>query len=317
MKSAIVTGGLGFIGSHLVDRLIREGVQVTVLDNGSTGHDQALAHWNPEQVRIIRWDVSNPWPGSALPEMVDVVFHLASPASPVQYHRLPIETLMVNSLGTKNALEWSRTYRARLVFTSTSEVYGEPEVSPQAESYWGNVNPVGLRSCYDESKRFAEALIMAHVRQYDVDARILRLFNCYGPRMRMNDGRVIPELMVQALTGRPLTIYGTGEQTRSFCYVSDEVEALLRAARVDGLAGEVINIGNPDPRTILDVARMIGVMAGRDLCFTFWDLPPDDPTNRCPDIAKAQRLLEWEPTIALGEGLDKTLAYFQSILAPG
>lgn len=311
MNTAIVTGGAGFIGSHLVDRLVQEGLLVVVFDNLSTGSWDNLGHHDPTIVKRVFADVSERWPMETLPNQVDLVFHLASPASPVHYRRLAIETLMVNSMGTKNALDVALKYGARFILASTSESYGDPAVSPQPETYWGHVNPVGPRSCYDESKRFGEALTMEYVRTHHLDARILRFFNCYGPRMQSEDGRVVPNFVRQALTGEPLTVYGSGEQTRSFCYVSDEVEGIWRAAVTDGLAGEVINIGNPEERTIRNFAEVVAEVAGIKLKVESRPLPPDDPTNRCPDIRKARELLGWEPRVGLKEGLEETFRYFR------
>ncbi len=311
MKHAVVTGGAGFIGSHLVDRLVSEGFAVWVLDNLATGSWDNLAQHPDQTVHRIFADVSEPWNMDALPGSIDVVFHLASPASPVHYRRLAVETLMVNSQGTKHALDAARRYQARFLLASTSESYGDPTVSPQPESYWGHVNPVGPRSCYDESKRFGEALTAEYVRSYGLDARILRFFNCYGPRMQSEDGRVVPNFVRQALAGQPLTVYGDGHQTRSFCYVSDEVDAIWRAAVTDNLAGEIINIGNPEERTILNFAEAVAAIAGIPLTVEPRPLPPDDPTNRCPDITKARTLLGWEPQVGLEEGLKATFAYFR------
>lgn len=311
MKHAVVTGGAGFIGSHLVDRLVSEGLEVWVLDNLATGSWDNLAQHHEETVHRIFADVSEPWDMAALPASVDLIFHLASPASPVHYRRLAVETLMVNSQGTKHALDATRRYNARFLLASTSESYGDPTVSPQPETYWGHVNPVGPRSCYDESKRFGEALTAEYVRSYGADARILRFFNCYGPRMQSEDGRVVPNFVRQALAGQPLTVYGDGHQTRSFCYVSDEVDAIWRAAVTDNLAGEIINIGNPEERTILNFAEAVSAIAGIPLTVEPRPLPPDDPTNRCPDISKARTLLGWEPQVGLEEGLKATFAYFR------
>ncbi len=312
LKTAIVTGGAGFIGSHLVDRLVQQELHVVVLDNLATGSWDNLSQHGPDAVTRIQADVSVPWPQEALPSSADLVFHLASPASPVHYRRLAVETLMVNSMGTKRALDAALSYGARFILASTSEAYGDPAVSPQPETYWGNVNPVGPRSCYDESKRFGEALTMEYVRKHQLDARILRFFNCYGPRMQSEDGRVVPNFVRQALSGDPLTIYGSGEQTRSFCYVSDEVDGIWRAAITDGLAGEIINIGNPEERTILNFAEVVADVAGISLHVEPRPLPPDDPTNRCPDISKARALLGWEPRVPLKDGLEATFRYFRT-----
>ena len=311
MKTAIVTGGAGFIGSHLVDRLVSEGIFVVVLDNLCTGSWENLAHHSEQHVKRVLCNVSDVWPSEYLPSSADLVVHLASPASPIHYRRLAVETLLVNSEGTKNALDAARRYGARFILASTSEAYGDPAVSPQPETYWGHVNPIGPRSCYDESKRFGEALTMEYIRQYDIDARILRFFNCYGPRMQSEDGRVVPNFVRQALSGQPLTIYGNGEQTRSFCYVSDEVEAIWGAATIDGLQGEVINVGNPQERTILNFAEVVADVGGVPLEIESQPLPPDDPTNRCPDITKARKLLCWEPKVGLRDGLEETFAFFR------
>lgn len=313
IRSAIVTGGLGFLGSHLVDRLVQEDMRVTVIDNQSTGSTANVAH-HETRITQVNWDVSSPWPDNLVPKDIDVLFHLGSPASPHHYQRLSIPTLLTNSYGTRNALDWCRRAQARFLFASTSEVYGDPDISPQSESYWGRVNPVGPRACYDESKRFGEALTMEYVRQLQVDARIVRLFNCYGPRMHPDDGRVISTFIVQALAGKPLTIFGTGEQTRSFCYVSDMVEAIWRAATLDAAGGEIINIGNPRSITIRDLARLICDMAGVEHKIEYHALPEDDPTNRCPDVTKAERILAWRPSTELPDGLRQTLEYIRQHL---
>jgi nucleoside-diphosphate-sugar epimerase len=316
LQTAIVTGGAGFIGSHLVDRLIAAGYsRVVVLDNLATGSWENLAAHPPEVVWRVAHDICEPWDPTPLAgQRVDLVVHLASPASPVHYRRLAIETLWVNSKGTGNALDLARHFGARFVLGSTSETYGDPLVSPQSESYWGNVNPIGPRACYDESKRFAEALSMEYHRRWGLDVRILRFFNCYGPRMQSEDGRVVPNFIRQALAGEPLTVYGDGKQTRSFCYVSDEVEAIWKAATIPGLAGEVFNVGNPEERTILSFAELVADLVGVPLVVKSEPLPEDDPKTRCPDIAKARRLLGWEPVVPLEEGLKRTIAYFRQRL---
>lgn len=311
-----MTGGAGFIGSHLVDRLIEAGyARVVVLDNLATGSWANLAKHRPETVWRVFHDICDPWdPAPLAHQIVDLVVHLASPASPVHYRRLAIETLWVNSKGTGNALDLARHFGARFLLGSTSETYGDPLVSPQTESYWGNVNPIGLRACYDESKRFAEALTMEYYRRWGLDVRILRFFNCYGPRMQSDDGRVVPNFIRQALSGEPLTVYGDGTQTRSFCYVRDEVEAIWLAATTPGLAGEVFNIGNPEERTILDFAQLVADLVGVTLTIAPRPLPEDDPKTRCPDIGKARRLLGWEPKGPLEEGLRHTINYFFDII---
>ena len=309
----MITGGAGFIGSHLTDRLVREGYHVVVIDNLATGSWSNVAHHSSEMVTRMEWDVIQPIPLNRLPASVELVAHLASPASPVHYRRLALETLWVNSRGTGNALDVARHFGARFVLGSTSETYGDPKVSPQKESYWGNVNPVGPRACYDESKRFGEALTREYVRQFDLDAVILRFFNCYGPRMQSGDGRVVPNFIMQALRKEALTVYGEGMQTRSFCYVSDEVDAIYRALTMSGLKGQVINVGNPEERTILDFAKEVAAVAGVPLEVVERPLPVDDPTNRCPDIQKARTLLGWEPKVSLRDGLKATMNYFREV----
>lgn len=312
LPTAIITGGAGFIGSHLVDRLVQAGWLVVAVDNLATGDWNNLNGHSPDRVIRRAWDVIEPLPIDAWGiDQVDLVVHLASPASPVHYRRLALETLWVNSKGTGNALEVARRFGARFVLGSTSETYGDPQISPQPETYWGNVNPVGPRACYDESKRFGEALTMEYYRQFGLDVRILRFFNCYGPRMQSQDGRVVPNFIHQALAGEPLTVYGKGQQTRSFCYVSDEVEAIYRAATRDGITAEILNIGTPEERTILNFAEVVAKVAGVELRVANRPLPTDDPTNRCPDIGKARRLLEWEPKVSLEEGIERTIAYFR------
>ncbi|POB10324.1 MAG: NAD-dependent dehydratase [Sulfobacillus thermosulfidooxidans] len=313
MKTAIVTGAAGFMGSHLVDKLVAEGYFVAAIDNLSTGTWDNLEQHGPEHVLKLTWDITEYPDETILPlSEVDVVIHLASAASPVHYRRLALETLRVNSIGTENALKLAKRYHARFVLGSTSEVYGDPQISPQVESYWGHVNPNGVRACYDEGKRYGEAIAMEYHRQFGIDLRILRFFNCYGPRMQSEDGRVVPNFVRQALEGQALTVYGDGMQTRSFCYVSDEVAGIYAAATREGLAGEVFNIGNPEERTIMNFAQAVAKAGGVPLHTEFRPLPPDDPTNRCPDITKAQTLLGWSPKVSLEEGLEKTFAYFRS-----
>lgn len=316
MRTALVTGGAGFIGSHLTDRLVREGYHVIIVDNLATGSWSNVAHHSGESVTCMDWDIINPMDLADLPDSIELVAHLASPASPVHYRRLALETLWVNSKGTGNALDIARHFGARFVLGSTSETYGDPELTPQKESYWGNVNPIGPRACYDESKRFGEALTMEYVRQYDLDAVILRFFNCYGPRMQSEDGRVVPNFIMQALRGEALTVYGNGLQTRSFCYVSDEVDAIYRALTFTGLKGQVINVGNPEERTILDFAQQVARISGVQLQVAELPLPVDDPTNRCPDIQRARTLLDWEPEVSLQEGLEATIEYFREFAHP-
>jgi dTDP-glucose 4,6-dehydratase len=304
---ALVTGGAGFIGSHLCDALLAEGNSVVAVDNFATGRPSNIEHLkNESRFEFVEQDICLPFDVGK----VDFVFHFASPASPVDYLKLGIETLMVGSEGTKNALEVAKKYRAGYLVASTSECYGDPLVHPQVESYWGNVNPIGPRSVYDEAKRFTEALTMAYHRYEKVDTRIVRIFNTYGPRLQINDGRVISNFMKQALTGAPLTIYGDGSQTRSFCYVSDEVDGILRLSRSDEHLPT--NIGNPTEFTILECAKLVLEVTGSQSKIVSEPLPQDDPKQRRPDITKAKTLLGWEPKIQLREGLEKSMEYFRS-----
>ncbi len=309
----LVTGGAGFIGSHLVDRLLADGHRVTAVDNFLTGSRENLAHLDDHpRFRLVEHDMTRPLPADLAAEPVHRVYNLASPASPRGYARLPIETLLVNAYGTHNALELARRHGARFLQASTSEVYGDPEIHPQIESYWGNVNPTGPRACYDEGKRYADALVTEYIRQEGLDARIARIFNTYGPRSAPSDGRVVPNFCIQALAGIPITIYGDGSQTRSFCYVDDLVEGLVRLMEAPGLAGEIVNLGNPKEQTILEFAERILAHAGSDAGITFAPLPQDDPRRRRPDIGKAQRLLGWQPRTTLDDGLRRTLDFFRS-----
>ena len=303
----VVAGGAGFLGSHLVDHVLAKGDEVVVLDNLITGDTVNLreARQSP-RFAFQRADVSQP---ITVEGPVHYVWNLASPASPPDYMKHPVETMMVGSMGTKNLLDLARAKGARFFMASTSEVYGDPEVTPQPETYWGRVNPIGPRSVYDEAKRFSEALTMAYHRAYGLETRIVRIFNTYGPRMRLDDGRVVPNFIGQALRGEPLTIYGDGSQTRSFCYVEDEVEGLWRLMMSDH--PEPVNVGNPDERTILDFARALERVMGRKLDITFKPLPQDDPRQRRPDIAKARALLGWEPRVSLDEGLRRTVEWFR------
>ena len=308
---AIVTGGAGFLGSHLCDRLLAEGWQVTCIDNLVTGDAHNIQHLRQSAAfRYLQQNVSD---GLSFAGDVDYVLHFASPASPPDYLRLPIETLRVGSFGTFNTLELARQKQAKFLISSTSECYGDPEISPQPETYWGRVNPIGPRSVYDESKRFSEALTMAYHRHYGVDTRIVRIFNTYGPRMRLNDGRALPNFLYQALSNQPLTVYGDGSQTRSFCYVDDLIEGIWRL--MNSSEHEPVNIGNPQEITILEFAQCILQLTGARTPIKFEPLPQDDPKQRRPDISKARRLLGWEPNVNLSEGLQRTLAYFQQQLA--
>jgi dTDP-glucose 4,6-dehydratase len=307
---ALVTGGAGFLGSHLCEALIAEGHSVIAVDNLLTGSLRNLAHLRAEpRFAFLAHDVCEPFDFGA----VDSVFHLASPASPVDYGNHPLETLAVGSAGTRNALEIARRYGAKFLLASTSECYGDPLEHPQRESYWGHVNPVGPRSVYDEAKRFAEATTMAYHRTHGVDTRIARIFNTYGPRMQLHDGRVIPNFMRQALRGEPLAIYGDGAQTRSFCFVADEIAGLLRLARADEHLP--VNIGNPDEFTILECAQVVLAVTGSKSALVYEPLPEDDPKQRRPDISKARALLDWEPRVDLATGLKLSLDYFREAVA--
>ena len=302
----VVTGAAGFLGSHLTDRLIAAGHTVVGVDNLVTGRLENLAHLADEPAfRFLEHDVAD---HIDIEVEVDGIFHLASPASPVDYLRLPIQTLKAGALGTRNALGLARAHGARFLLASTSEVYGDPLVHPQPESYWGNVNPVGPRAVYDEAKRFAEAMTMAYRRTHDVDTRIVRIFNTYGPRMRPEDGRVVSNFIIQALRGEPLTIYGDGSQSRSFCYVSDLVEGLVRLFHAD--LHEPVNLGNPGEFTIRELARLVIEATGSRSAMEARPLPTDDPRVRRPDISLAEAALDWKPRVPLAVGLRRTVAYF-------
>jgi dTDP-glucose 4,6-dehydratase len=308
----IVTGGAGFVGSHLVDRYLRDGHEVVAVDDLCTGSlanlVEARAH---PRFAFVRADVSA---GIPVEGRVDLVLHFASPASPVDYARLALETLAVNSRGTEHACELAERHGARLVYASTSEVYGDPLVHPQVESYWGNVNPVGPRACYDEAKRFGEATVATRLRlRPALDARTVRIFNTYGPRLAANDGRVVPNLLGQALAGEPLTVYGDGAQTRSFTYADDLVEGIVRLAAHDGARGAIVNLGNPEETTIQAFAATVAELAGVPLRVVTRPLPPDDPARRKPDITRARTLLGWEPRVPLREGLARTLDWWRSV----
>jgi dTDP-glucose 4,6-dehydratase len=306
---AVVTGGAGFLGSHLCDKLLAEGWEVLALDNFITGTKGNLSHLaKNKKLKFQRADVSKPLKVAG---KVGYVLHFASPASPPDYLKHPIETMMVGSFGTKNALDLALAKKAKFLLASTSECYGDPEISPQHEEYWGNVNPIGPRGVYDEAKRFSEAMTMAYHRYHKVDTHIVRIFNTYGPRMRLNDGRALPNFVYQALSGKPLTIYGDGKQTRSFCYVSDLIEGIYRLMMSDEHLPT--NVGNPQEITILEFAEHIRKQFEKAPPIVFEPLPQDDPKRRCPDIAKAKRILKWEPKVGLEEGLKLTLAYFKEV----
>jgi dTDP-glucose 4,6-dehydratase len=308
MARVLITGGAGFIGSHLCERFLKEGDEVICMDNFITGSPDNIAHlFTNKNFSFIPQDVTT---FIYVKGPVDAILHFASPASPVDYLELPIQTLKVGSLGTHKALGLAKEKGARLLLASTSEVYGDPLVHPQKEDYWGNVNPIGPRGVYDEAKRFAEAMTMAYHRAHGVQVRIVRIFNTYGPRMRLRDGRVVPNFIAQALRGEDLTVYGDGGQTRSFCFVSDLVEGLVRLLRSDHTGP--VNIGNPRELTILEFARAIIQLTGSKSQITFNPLPVDDPKQRQPDITLARRVLNnWEPQVSLEDGLRQTIAYFQ------
>ncbi|MFI5228474.1 MAG: UDP-glucuronic acid decarboxylase family protein [Gemmatimonadales bacterium] len=309
----VITGAAGFLGSHLADRFLRDGHDVIGVDNFVTGSPDNVRHLADHHgFRLVEADVSA---GIPLDEPIDGILHLASPASPIDYYELPIETLKVGSYGTHNCLELARAKQARFFLASTSEVYGDPLEHPQRETYWGNVNSVGPRSVYDEAKRYAEAVTMAYHRTHRVDTRIVRIFNTYGPRMRPHDGRVVSNFIVQALTAEPLTIYGDGSQTRSFCYVDDEVEGIYRLfMRGDS---KPTNIGNPIEYTVAELAAMVLELTGSSSAIVRQPLPADDPKVRKPDITRAQTMLGWEPAVSVREGLGRTIEYFRRLVASG
>jgi len=310
---AVVTGGAGFLGSHLCDRLLERDYEVVCLDNLLTGNTSNIAHlMGHSNFKFIKYNVID---YLFVEGPVDAVLHFASPASPIDYLEMPIQTLKVGSLGTHKALGLAKEKKARFLLASTSEVYGDPLVNPQPETYWGNVNPIGPRGVYDEAKRFAEAITMAYRRYHKMDARIARIFNTYGPRMRPNDGRVVSNFIVQALGESPLTIYGNGSQTRSFCYVSDLIGGILSllAAPPSNEMGQPFNIGNPEERTIRDLATKILALAGSSSPVVYQELPVDDPHVRCPDIRRAKSILGWRPEVSIDEGLQLTIDYFRGL----
>ncbi|MCX7929302.1 MAG: SDR family oxidoreductase [Chlorobi bacterium] len=310
MARIVITGGAGFVGSHLCDYFVGRGDEVICLDNLITGSPDNIAHLvGTPHFRFICHDVTN---FIYVEGPVDYVLHFASPASPMDYLRYPIQTLKVGSLGTHKALGFAKAKGARFLLASTSEVYGDPLVHPQPESYWGNVNPVGVRGVYDEAKRFAEAMTMAYHRYHGLDTRIARIFNTYGERMRLNDGRMIPAFMTQALRGEPLTVFGDGLQTRSICYISDMVEGIVRLLESDAV--EPVNLGNPDEISVLQLAEEIRELVGSSSPIEFHPLPEDDPKIRQPDISRAQQLLGWEPRVSRTEGLRRTADYFRQQL---
>ncbi len=313
---SLIAGGAGFIGSHLCEALLHQGHEVFCLDNFITGNKRNVEHLlQNSQFHLMEWDVIKPLDDNLKSTVSNLqqIYHLASPASPIQYQKHPLETLLVNSQGTYNLLALAKETGAKFLYASTSEVYGNPTQHPQPESYWGNVNSIGVRSCYDEGKRFGEAAVMAFIRQYDLDARIARIFNTFGPRMDKDDGRVVSNFIVQAISNEPLTVYGDGSQTRSFCYVDDLVKGLMVLMDSDRARGEVFNLGNPEEHTILEFAQKIKKLTASPSEIKFTDLPEDDPTRRCPDITRAKKILGWQPSVSLETGLLKTIDYFRKI----
>jgi dTDP-glucose 4,6-dehydratase len=308
MKTAVVTGGAGFLGSHLTDRLLGEGYRVIGVDNFITGNRANLDHLTTDtRYSFIEHDVTK---YIHIPGEIDIIFHFASPASPIDYLEIPIQTLKVGSLGTHNALGLAKAKGAAFLIASTSECYGDPLVHPQTEDYWGNVNPIGPRGCYDEAKRFAEAITMAYHRTHQVDTKIVRIFNTYGPRMRLKDGRVVPAFIGEALKGEQISVFGDGSQTRSFCYVSDLIDGIFKLSQSD--FHEPVNIGNPNELTIREFAERIIRLTGSASKLTFQPLPVDDPKQRRPDITRAGKLLGWKPVVDLETGLKQTIEWFKS-----
>src|SRR3989339_2269899 len=309
-KTAVVTGGAGFLGSHLCDRLLSEGMKVVCIDNLLTGNLNNISHlFGNENFTFLKHDITN---FIFVPGDVDYILHFASPASPIDYLKLPIQTLKVGSLGTHKVLGLAKEKNARILLASTSEVYGDPDIHPQEETYWGNVNPIGPRGVYDEAKRFAEAITMAYHRYHNVETRIVRIFNTYGPRMRLDDGRALPAFVGQALRGQDITVFGDGSQTRSFCYVSDLVEGIYRLLLSDEV--EPVNLGNPNEITIKEFAEEVIKQTGSKSKIVYKPLPEDDPKVRQPDISKAKKILGWEPKVGRAEGLKVTVDYFKAIL---
>jgi dTDP-glucose 4,6-dehydratase len=310
IKTAVVTGGAGFLGSHLCDKLISGGIKVICIDNLSTGTLDNISHlFGNELFQFINHDVTN---FIHVPSSVDFVLHFASPASPIDYLKLPIQTLKVGSLGTHKALGLAKEKDARFLLASTSEVYGDPDIHPQKEEYWGNVNPIGPRGVYDEAKRFAEAMTMAYHRYHGLDTRIVRIFNTYGPKMRLDDGRALPNFVAQAMRGEDITVYGDGSQTRSFCYVDDLIDGIVKLLHSNET--EPVNIGNPDEITIEEFAKEVIEITKTKSKIVYKELPEDDPKVRQPDISKAKKVLNWEPKIGREEGLKLTIDYFKKVI---
>jgi len=305
-KTILITGGAGFIGSHLCDFLLNKNFKIICVDNLITGNKKNIEHLsNNQNFKFINQDISK---HIAINENLDYILHLASPASPVDYQKIPIQTLKVGSLGTHNTLGLALTKKAKYLLASTSEVYGDPLVNPQPETYWGNVNPIGVRGCYDEAKRFSEALVMAYHRIHQVDTKIARIFNTYGPRMRKSDGRVVPNFINQALEGKPMTVYG-GKQTRSFCYVSDMIDGIYKLMISD--VDDPVNLGNPDEHSVLEFAEIVKKLTHSNSKIVFKSVPVDDPRVRCPDISLAKKKLKWDPKVELEEGLKSTVEWFE------
>ena len=305
-KTVLITGGAGFIGSHLCDFLLNKNFKIICVDNLITGNKKNIEHLsNNQNFKFINQDISK---HITINENLDYILHLASPASPVDYQKIPIQTLKVGSLGTHNTLGLALTKKAKYLLASTSEVYGDPLVNPQPETYWGNVNPIGVRGCYDEAKRFSEALVMAYHRIHQVDTKIARIFNTYGPRMRKSDGRVVPNFINQALKGKPMTVYG-GKQTRSFCYVSDMIDGIYKLMISD--VDDPVNLGNPDEHSVLEFAEIVKKLTHSNSKIVFKSVPVDDPRVRCPDISLAKKKLKWDPKVELEEGLKSTVEWFE------
>ncbi|MEO6457028.1 MAG: UDP-glucuronic acid decarboxylase family protein [Chloroflexia bacterium] len=313
----VVTGGAGFIGSHLCDALLADGHDVTAIDNFITGRPGNIAHLRDNaSFRLVEHDITQELPAKEQTSLgkVDAIYHLASPASPADFTRIPLEIAIINSVGTRNVLEWARSHEARYLLTSTSEAYGDPLEHPQREDYFGNVNTIGPRACYDEGKRFAEAITSVYIREFRVDGRIVRIFNTYGPRMNPNDGRLPPQFISQALRGEPMTIYGDGSQTRSFCYVSDMVSGLraVMDAQPEVARGKIFNVGNPDERQVRAFAELIRIISESNSEIEYRPALQDDPARRCPDISRISATLGWRPVVSLVEGMARTIEWFRT-----